>query len=483
MTFSFWDNSNSNFNKLNIQKKTNWIDIANRMNNAKFNSIWRLVDNGDGIVQKKEINMLNKLLEIADKSIDKTKGNKTIENEEFAELTKKILDGTITKELDKKTAERITQNLAKLSWSEGVDRRITKINIAYSENDEIYSDVKMAKQLHNELKTLGKELGFDVENLQTEDYANWIEDYGIRRADRKMLFMSDTAADNMISQKDSNNVGEIIKRRSNISTSGQGGAVIAYINKTNGSKEVKTARFYKFLQQKLEKENTIVTGKSYLEGGNVLNTTLVDGTPAAVVGSESIGYTLLAMGLENNEKNIEIAKNQIAQDLGIKPENIAYIPQFDFHIDMYYRPLQNGVIAVPDYQEGIKLLEKTSIARMPDGYLEKKILIEEMKNDADKTKTIREEAEQILLEKGYKIVKIPYFSKTFFNSHINYMNGIGGTSKDGKTYYITNKSDYDELDEAVKKYFQNTGIDEVYFVSTRYALLLDGGIDCLTQEE
>ena len=111
------------------------------------------------------------------------------------------------------------------------------------------------------------------------------------------------------------------------------------------------------------------------------------------------------------------------------------------------------------------------------------MLIKEMKKDSEKTKEIREEAEQILLEKGYKIVKIPYFSKTIANGYINYMNGVGGTSKEGKTYYITNKSYYMELDEAVKKYFKEAGIDEVYFVSTDNFLEYQGGIDCLTQEK
>ena len=63
------------------------------------------------------------------------------------------------------------------------------------------------------------------------------------------------------------------------------------------------------------------------------------------------------------------------------------------------------------------------------------------------------------------------------------MNGIGGTSKTGESFYITNKSDFPELNEAMKKYFKNAGIDKMYFVSTSPFLSAQGGIDCLTQEE
>jgi hypothetical protein len=59
---------------------------------------------------------------------------------------------------------------------------------------------------------------------------------------------------------------------------------------------------------------------------------------------------------QQHSKNIEIAKQQIAQDLELPLENIIYIPQFDFHIDMWFRPLQDGVIATPDFDSAIHIL-------------------------------------------------------------------------------------------------------------------------------
>ena len=63
------------------------------------------------------------------------------------------------------------------------------------------------------------------------------------------------------------------------------------------------------------------------------------------------------------------------------------------------------------------------------------------------------------------------------------MNGVGGTSsKTGQTFYITNKSEYPELQNFVEPYLKNAGIDKIYFVSTTEDLRKMGGIDCLTQE-
>ena len=62
--------------------------------------------------------------------------------------------------------------------------------------------------------------------------------------------------------------------------------------------------------------------------------------------------------LEISEDLVNMAKKQIASELGIKAENITYIPQFDFHIDMHYRPLNDSQMAVPDYEAGINILKE-----------------------------------------------------------------------------------------------------------------------------
>ena len=182
------------------------------------------------------------------------------------------------------------------------------------------------------------------------------------------------------------------------------------------------------------------------------------------------------MGLDSTENNIELAKKQIAQDLGLKPENITYIPQFNFHIDMIYRPLHNGEIAIPDIEQGIEILKQNNIEDYDENH------IEFLENIARETKSARDEDEENLKQAGYNIVKIPYFNT---GADSNYKNGVTGTSpKTGKSFYITNKSDSEQLDEIVKEYFQKAGIDHVYFISSKDITSLDdGAIDCMTQEK
>ena len=139
------------------------------------------------------------------------------------------------------------------------------------------------------------------------------------------------------------------------------------------------------------------------------------------------------------------------------------------------------------FNEAIKILEDNTIASLekpdnPNGRTKKELLIEQLKVLRDETKPIIDEAIEKLKAGGYEIVKIPSFAASI-NETTNYMNGVGGTSdKTGQSYYITNRSPHPELNDIITKYFQNAGIDKVYFVSTEDALKMKGGIDCLTQE-
>lgn len=536
-TFSFYNDDNSKLNKVNIKPNTKWSTVAQSVNNSSFNTIWALVDNGDGVIQKSEADLMSKLLNIADKSVAETSNDKIIDNKELSLLQDKINNGSIKNELDTRVQGTVDLKNAKLtnfsyidnvteyaspgrsyarfrksltvptvinvdysklkslapgeyyikdynrvqnedgtyteypqaykkqksgqgrakSWSEGLDRQIGTISLPYKDPNTTQGG--RLKVIKDELSVIGKEVGFEVNEIYMEK-GIWVEDYGIRRADGRVLVAPKDVTDSLVNQR--RTFGDVIESRIDISKTIQGNAAMY------------ASDFEKTVQNK-----DIVHSKSYLEGGNVLNTCLADGTPAAVIGSESIGYTLKAMGLENNEANIEVAKNQIAQDLGLKPENVTFIPQYDFHIDMLYRPLHNGEMAVPDYEAGIKILKETTIKDMDANT--KQSLISKLEQLNTKTAQIRQEAEQKLGESGYKIVKIPCFSEKA-NAKINFMNGIGGTSKDGKSFFITNNSTYPELNETVKSYFNNAGVDKVYFVSTKNFLSLSGGIDCITQE-
>ena len=71
--------------------------------------------------------------------------------------------------------------------------------------------------------------------------------------------------------------------------------------------------------------------------------------------------------------------------------------------------------------------------------------------------------------------RFKYFKQTFLICEFSFGR---------KSFYITNKSGSEQLDEIVKEYFQKAGIDHVYFISTKDITNLDdGAIDCMTQEK
>ena len=448
--------------EINTSYGQKWENM--KTDNQTINSIFAQVDNGDGIVQAEELNILNKIFNYIDKIFNK---DEILDENEIKEFQKQLYNGTITLDQIKNSSSK-QQTPA---WSEGLDRNISTIQISNTTSTENL-------ELTKELKAIGEEQGFNVESIDS-GIDPWIEDSYIRRSDGKLYVPYHNLKDNYDTQSETTFLSE----RGNENNTGQGRVA------TEGTA----------FEIKFNKED-IHYGTSYLEGGNVLNTKLQDGTPAAIVGEGSISKSLELMGLENTPENIDNVKKQIAADLGLTPEQVTFIPQHEFHIDMTYRPLGNGEFAVPDYETGLKILkelkdelgkqEAENTNTKPNSMTPLQIKLRKLDNKIKKleqlaadTKNIREEANDYLEQAGYTVVKIPNFTVNDVDT-TNFMNGIGGTSaKTGQTFYITNKAEYPELEPIITKYFNDAGIDKVYFVSTRKALSAQGGIDCLTQEK
>lgn len=430
--------NNNNIEDINVNLGDDWDNV--KTNNKAIDSIFKAIDDGDGIVQAKELNAINKIFLYIDKLVDKFKGNNILENEELEVFETKLNSGEINIEdiINSDNSTGVT------NWNEGLNRTISRINIAKN------------IPFKSELIAIGQEEGFEVREIESGDDV-WIEDSSIRRFDgKKYVSMYEGAVEL--------NDGAFTSDRGNISMGG-GARVFSRGDAFN-----------------LEIDNSIkYYGTSYLEGGNVLNTLSKDGKPSAIVGDSSIAYTLDVMELENTPENVEKAKLQIAEDLGLSPNDVTFIPQYDFHIDMLYHPLDNGEIAIPDFEEAIQILKQNSISGMCEE--EKNNRIARLEQLRDNTALIREEAEDKLKFAGYKLVKIPCFT-TDSKDKTNFMNGVGGTSKKtGNKFFITNKSEYADLQEIIAGYFKKAGIDKVYFVSSTDYLGRMGGIDCLTQEE
>ena len=545
MEYCFWNDSHNKKTKVNLTAMSNWQELTSKIDNKYLNTIWEMIDNNDGIIQENELSLLEKLLKIADNLISSSSNNNIIEDEEAENLINKIKDGLLTKEMKnnpllvknneeaknlknysyienyydehnnlkirlvnvdfsrvnkngdapeyimyermnengiiKETAARFSfdhpellnakiskSQIGKQGWSEGINRRIHTIQIANKDEESSYQE--RLETVIKQLKAIGKEVGFDVE---TDYFHVWHEDDSILLNDGTRYFP------NLNSNYDH----------------------WGFFNVHSSLRQWEVAyRGSSILYKQTIPQSDIVDGKSYLEGGNVLNTRLGNGTPAAIVGEGSIYYTLhtmfgaieynrIAEQIESNpsekEKYFNLAKKQIAQDLHLKEENITYIPQLSFHIDMDFRPFQDGVIAIPDYEKGLEILK--NISTKVEDSRENNELVEYISEFSKEAESKISNAEQLLVQGGYKVVKIPcfYIPKRGFSPTIaiNYMNGIAGTSDNGETYYITNSSGNEELDNLMKEYFKEIGIEKTFFVSTK-SFLSDrsGGIDCMTQE-
>lgn len=580
MQFNYYDKNNQ-IKQLNIEVGKEWISYKEKDNSQNLlNSVFNFVDqNSNGKVDKEELNILQRLIKIADSQIEKFKNNNVLENEELELLVDKIrneeLDelegnknpqiidtadnrtqytnftylssfyqnGTIkvikvivdysalnnltggkyyvaswnTIENENGTITKTPKNLIKIqntnqdgtnNWSEGINRNISKIQfVNSSSNTELIKFMNM----------VGQEQGFQAEFLQISGANHWAEDQSVVRADKKQL-IPNCESDFSMLKLDKDN--EIIAKRKNVTLGMQGNP----IGKNSVEEEPRAINYSHAVLQ-----SDIIKGKTYLEGGNVLNTLTKNGEPGAVIGEESLKYTMVSMMSMNLDGSVEAieniealdldnadeyrikAKKQIAKELGVKEENVTYIPQFDFHIDMYYRPLNNGQMAIPDYKAGIEVLNRLlqdidtqiesknisseqneNLQHKKQEFLKLLSKLEEMKN---KTDTISTNAENELKEKGYDVVKIPCFTEIddgkdqgldakSVENPINYMNGVCGTSaKTGDKYYITNSSGDEILDKYMENYFKSVvGFDKIYFAPTKQYLSAMGGIDCLTKE-
>ena len=459
--FSYID-KDGNIKEITLNYGQNWSEIST--DNEILNFIISSVDDGDGIIQPHELNILNKMLLYIDGLDNNPEHNAIIDNNKLEIVNQgkdpkgllKILNAQYYSKAEKQfTLEDIfnDETVPEDVWSEGLNRTVGTIRIC-GDYPESNPDNWLPNVIQKDLEKAANELGITIETIPSKEDI-WVEDSSIRRADGKLYV---PFYDYEMNDSD----GEYISDRNNVSSGG--GARVAEQGNAFGL---------------VNNPNEVYYGTSYLEGGNVINTINKDGQAAAIVGESSIGYTLAVMGLEYSPENIEIAKAQIAEDLGLNPENVTFIPQFDFHIDMLYHHFNNGQVIVPDFDAAINILKNENIPSM--GEKDKQDMIELLEELKQETEAIREEAEDNLRQAGYEIVKMPFFSMDKY-SQTNYMNGVCGTSPNGTKFLITNKSEFPELDKIIEPYFTGLGIEKVYFIDTQDALVMAGGVDCLTQE-
>ena len=268
-----------------------------------------------------------------------------------------------------------------------------------------------------------------------------------------------------------------------------------------------------------------VESRVYLEQGNVIATRKADGAKHVFIGIDSllISQTALeAQGLfdpdvlrrtaagldeadlrrvvEQRRKNLSVAaptssadaaaldanvrsllakekltKVAIAEDLGLKPDQITYLPQAAFHIDLLMRPSADGVVLLDSPQLGIDLLQRRAAAK---GSPVDDSTIKRMRDSIATMKEIK----QAIEASGFHVIEVSgNYPKPKDRGYVtNFMNGVMGKGKDGKTFYVTNKSRFADMNDEFKRQMDALGI-RVYFIE-HDMFDQSGGINCVTIE-
>lgn len=236
-----------------------------------------------------------------------------------------------------------------------------------------------------------------------------------------------------------------------------------------------------------------------IQGGNSFTGKKNNGEHYILIGDNSIianelGSAKFIQKWENadvEQKRVlsQKAREQLAQETGIKASNIYFAPQsktnkmgaVDFHIDMVVRPLEYPYILVNDPKLVISEYKKrVTNAEQSEFILEN---LEREQNNfviAPAEKLVQE-----LSEQGFKPIRVP---GVFWRKTTNFMNSIVHKRQDGGLVYITNHSyAYDDMDynKIFRDYIKKNvpEIKKIFFVKNHLLEEGTGGIHCMTMEE
>jgi len=142
--FSF-KNSDGKLQSLKFNMGDSWVEKA--QDNKVLNSIFSRVDDGDGVVEENEVNLLKKLLEKADGLIKNLAGDKEISNEELQELDKQL--------------EKKKMNLADVEFE--VIQKINKDDYSFEAIKQRYPEDKFEiRQDYSAISVINKANGKEI---------------------------------------------------------------------------------------------------------------------------------------------------------------------------------------------------------------------------------------------------------------------------------------------------------------------------------
>ena len=221
---------------------------------------------------------------------------------------------------------------------------------------------------------------------------------------------------------------------------------------------------------------------NFIAGGNSFIGKFPDGEKWMMAGSSDVDCRL---------------KYFVGKDYGIKPENIFIIPQQNFHLDMFLRPVEYPYVLVDSPKlTREKLLE---IKSEKPGKESEDLYWNFARHERKRNLMYAEHKKVIdaLKKNGF----IPIEIAGVYSSGVNFMNALVNKHEDGSLSYITNSSRCDdELTSKLQEKFEQDlrakvpNIDKVLFVSgnqvnERSNFLMyqlgtyNGGLHCMASEE
>ena len=161
----------------------------------------------------------------------------------------------------------------------------------------------------------------------------------------------------------------------------------------------------------------------------------------------------------------------IAEDFDVKKENMVFLPEADFHIDMVIRPLEYPYVLVNDDKEVDVLIQKLE-KQFKFNLLERNEL-RKFKNNLEKHRKKYDSSDVIckkLEAKGFVPIKI---AGAFGRNPVNFINAI--IQKNGEELvYITNSTKYGaKIYEAMQENFEKELMEK--YPKIKRVHYIDGG--------
>ena len=248
------------------------------------------------------------------------------------------------------------------------------------------------------------------------------------------------------------------------------------------------------------RENGLVIRDSrvYLEGGNVLVVPKADGSTGVLIGMSSLLVSTFLLNREGAfapgtrfSDKLKATKQVMAQELGVDPDQVTYLDQLEFHLDMFLTPGANGQVFIEDPDDSNAtintLLQDPRLSKLQRHELKDKLYTNTSgSSSAPSLSTLRAELKPTideLRDAGYQVVGVPgeYNPKPVEDT--DFMNGIVATGADGKPYDIVGQSPTTPLNGAFQKVMAHYGIT-VFFVPDTQGLIYEhGSIHCVTNEQ